>query len=362
MFTKYHPTKGEMLQILSPEGKIINTKFQPEISTEKVLQAYKLMVYTRTVDLKTVSYQRQGRMYTYAPNFGQEASMIGTGFHMNQEDWLVPSYREMGAFFHRGVTPTDIWLYWGGHEDGAKFPKATNTLPISVPIASQIIHAAGIGYGLKLQKQKGIVYTYFGDGGTSEGDFHAGLNFASVWKAPVIFICQNNQYAISLRQEKQMASSNIAIKSLAYGMPGIQVDGNDFFACYSATQKAAQHIEEGKGPVLIEALTYRRGAHTTADDPSRYRSKEEEKIWEEKDPILRLKRYLVAQKLWSEEDDTKLTQQYEEEVEAEFLEYEKYPPYELNDVFQYLYNTMPDDLVKQKQEYEKYLAWKESRS
>lgn len=361
MFEEYNPLKGKRLQILDDNGKIINKKYVPNISNEKLVEALKLMIYSRLVDLKSVSYQRQGRMYTYPPNLGQEASALATGMILRDEDWLVPAYRELSAWLHKGITPKDLYLFWGGNEAGLRFPEAKNVLPFAVPIASQYLHATGIGYALKYQKKDALVVTYIGDGGTSEGDFHEALNFAGVWDAPVLFVCQNNQYAISLPREKQTRSESIAIKSVAYGIKGIQVDGNDFLATYSAALHAAEYIRAGNGPVLIEAVTYRMGAHTTSDDPTKYRTTEEEENWKVKDPIRRLKAYLISKKLWNEKEEEKLKAEYEKEIDLQF-EASKKVDYKLDEVFQYTYTDMPDDLKNQKIEYEKFLSWKEAHS
>jgi pyruvate dehydrogenase E1 component alpha subunit len=206
-----------------------------------------------------------------------------------------------------------------------------------------------------------VVFAFVGDGGTSQGDFHESLNFAAVWKVPVVFVIQNNQYAISVPVAKQTASKNLAVKAIAYGMPGIKVDGNDFFAVYKATEEAIKHAKSGKGPVLIEALTYRRGAHTTSDDPSLYRTDKEEKEWEEKDPLKRMRGYLASKKLWKEGDDEPLKEQYKKEVEKEFTVYENYPPYPVDDVFKYMYKDMPPDLKQQQMAYERFLKWQEAQ-
>lgn len=356
MFEEYHPLKKTMFSILDNDGNVVNDQFMPDLSGEELVANYKMMVYARQVDLKAVSFQRQGRMYTYPPSKGQEAIAIGTGALFQEEDWLVPAYRELGAYFMKGVTLKDILLYWGGHEDGSRLPGASNTLPISVPISSQLLHAAGIGFGLKHQHKPGVVFAYFGDGGTSQGDFHEGLNFSAVWNVPVVFVCQNNQYAISLPRHKQTKSDSIAIKSLAYGMPGIQVDGNDFLAVYAAAKTAKAHAAAGNGPVLIEAVTYRLGAHTTADDPRRYRSEEEEKEWVDKDPLLRMKKYLVKRELWSDEQDEALKEQYNQEIDRDFNEVES-PEYHLRDMFKYHYEEMPEDLQRQYDEYREFLGW-----
>ncbi|MCP5104703.1 MAG: pyruvate dehydrogenase (acetyl-transferring) E1 component subunit alpha [bacterium] len=361
LFKEFDPQKDKMLQVMDNNGKIINSKWKPDISDEAVLDAYKFMSFARTADLMAVSFQRQGRMYTYPPNLGQEAIGTAVGKLMRPEDWFVPAFREMSAWLLKGAKLSDIYLYWGGYEDGSKFSGAPNFLPFSVPIASQFVHAAGIGYAINYKKEDSVVYAVVGDGGTSEGDFHEALNFAAVWKAPVVFIIQNNQYAISVPVKKQTISKNLAVKSIAYGMPGIKVDGNDYFAMYRAAHEAKEHARAGKGPVLIEAVTFRKGAHTTSDDPSLYRTPEEEIKWDEKDPVKRLRGYLTSNGLWKEEDDAPLLEEYKKEAEKEFAVYENYPPYKVEDVFKYQFKDMPEDLKQQQIAYEKFLNWQEAQ-
>lgn len=359
MFKEYLPQDDKMLQVIDNDGKIINKKYFPKLDDKQIIEAYKNMLFERTADLLTVSYQRQGRIFTYPPNIGQEAIHIASGMLTKKQDWLVPAFRELGAYLAKGATLKEVFLYFMGYEDGTVFKDAENIMPISVPIASQLIHATGLGYSIKYRKKKDVVFAFVGDGGTSEGDFHEALNFAAVWKVPVIFIVQNNQYAISTSKENQTISVNFAVKALAYGMPGLKVDGNDFFAMYSAFDYARNYCVEGNGPVLIEALTYRKGAHTTSDDPTKYRSKEQEQEWEAKDPLKRLKSYLTSNNLFTEKEDEKLVAGYKKEVDRIFNEAENYGPYELDDVFKHLYAEMPDDLKQQKTDYEKFLKWKD---
>jgi pyruvate dehydrogenase E1 component alpha subunit len=361
MFTEYNPLEDRLLQVMDDNGKIMAPGLKPGIMDDELVDVYKKMQFARTLDLMLVSFQRQGRMYTYPPNWGQEAISAAAGKIMRTQDWFVPAFREQGAWIAKGAKLKDLFLYWGGHEDGARFSDAPNFLPPSVPIASQLLHAVGIGFAINYKKEDSVVFAVVGDGGTSEGDFHEALNFASVWKVPVIFIIQNNQFAISVPVKMQTASKNLAVKSVAYGMPGLKVDGNDFFAMYAALLESVAYVRKGNGPVLIEAVTFRRGAHTTSDDPSLYRTEEEEKKWEAKDPLKRLRAYLVSQKLWKEEDDDPLIEEYKKEIEREFIEYESYPPYKLEDVFKYQYKDMPEDLKRQQVEYEKFLNWKEAR-
>lgn len=361
MFKEYDPIEDKMFSIMDDKGVVVNKKWMPKLSDEQIVKAYKDMLFARTADLQIVSYQRQGRIYTYPPNYGQEAIAGAVGSIMRDEDWLVPAFREMGAYLAKGVTLKELFLYFMGYEDGSMFKGAKNILPMSVPIASQFLHAVGIGYEIKYNKKDQVVYAFVGDGGTSEGDFHEAINFAGVWKVPVVFVVQNNQYGISTPFSVQTASKSIAIKSVAYGVQGVKVDGNDYFAMYTAVENATKYAKEGNGPVLIEAVTYRKGAHTTSDDPTKYRTKEEEDAWDKKDPLDRLKAYLVAKKLWTDKEETKLVSQYKKEVDRQFEEAENYPAYKLEDVFQFMYADTPDDLIKQKMEHEKFLTWKETR-
>lgn len=362
MLKEFDATKKKMFRIMDDDGRIISDQHMPVIEDTLLVKAYHDMLFARTADLMTVSYQRQGRIFTYPPNYGQEAIHGAAAQVMRHDDWLVPAFREMGAYLAKGATLKDIFLYFMGYEVGNTWPGANHMLPIAVPIASQLPHAAGIGYAIKYKKLDEVVFAFVGDGGTSEGDFHEAMNFAAVWKVPVIFVVQNNQFAISVPFRMQTASDGIAIKSVAYGMPGIQVDGNDFFAMLRTLQEATEFCRSGKGPVLIEAVTYRKGAHTTSDDPTKYRTKEEEEEWERKDPLKRLKNHLVSKGLLDETEDGRREEQYRLEVDRIFVEAENQPAYPLEDVFKYMYADMPDDLRKQQVEHENFLQWKESNS
>jgi len=361
MLKEYNPIDDKMLTIIDNDGNVMNFKWKPEIEDEQVLNAQKAMLFARTADIMAVSYQRQGRMFTYPPNLGQEAVSAALARVMHEEDWLVPAFRELGAWLAKGATLKDVFMYYMGFEEGTAFRGAKKLLPISVPIASQLLHAVGIGYSIKLKNEKDVVFAVVGDGGTSEGDFHEALNFAGVWKVPVIFIVQNNQYAISVPFNQQTASTNIAVKSIAYGMPGIKVDGNDFFAMLSALQYASEYSRKGNGPILIEAFTYRKGAHTTSDDPTKYRSVKEEEEWSHTDPLKRLGLYLKSKNSWSDKEEQKLVNEYKKEINRSFEEAENTPAVKLNDVFDYLYVDKPDDLKIQQLEFEKFLKWKEQQ-
>lgn len=361
MFKEYDPLKNKIFRVMDDSGKIINPNWIPDIKVDEIVTAYKKMLFSRVADLQIVSYQRQGRIYTYPPNYGQEAITGAAGAVIRQNDWLVPAFREIGTMMAKGVSLKEIFLYYMGYEEGSNFKNAEQVLPVSVPIASQLLHAAGIGYAIKYKDEKKVVFAFVGDGGTSEGDFHEALNFAGVWKVPVIFIIQNNQYGISTPVKMQTASSSLAVKSVAYGVKGLQVDGNDFLAMYRAIEESSKLCLAGEGPVLIEAVTYRKGAHTTSDDPTKYRTKEEELLWEERDPLKRLKGYLISKDAWSDKEEEKILPQYREEVDRQFLEAENFGEYKKEDVFVHLYSEMPDDLLEQKNQYDRFLQWKESR-
>jgi pyruvate dehydrogenase E1 component alpha subunit len=360
LYKEFDPREDKILRIIDNEGKVINQKLMPDLDDNTIINAYKSMLFARTADQMAVSYQRQGRMYTYPPILGQEAIQIAAGLVIREVDWLAPAFREMAIMLAKGVTLKEIFLYYMGNEQGSNFSKANHVLPICVPIASQLLHATGIGYSINYQKKDEVVFTYIGDGGTSEGEFSEALNFAGVWKAPVIFTIQNNQYAISVPVKNQTKSVNLAVKALAFGLPGIKVDGNDFFAMYVAYKEAFDQARAGNGATLIEALTYRKGAHTTSDDPSKYRTKEEEMEWDKTDPLVRMKKYMDIKGIWKV-DEEKLIEEYKTEVDKQFTEAENFTAYKLDDVFQYMYVDMPEVLNKQKADYEQFQTWKENR-
>lgn len=355
-FEAFDPLKKEQLQIMDAQSKIVRPDLMPDLDQATLIEMYKTMLMSRMVDTKALQYQRQGRMLTYAPNLGQEATQVGTIAATLPTDWMASSFRELGAWLYKGAPIYNILLYWYGNERGMQMPDHVRVLPVSVPIASQLQHATGLAYAAKYRGESDIAIGYVGDGGTSQGDFHEALNFAAVMKTPNIFIVQNNQYAISTKRAVQTSSETIAQKAIAYGMPGIQVDGNDIFAVYAATLEAAERARRGEGPSLIECYTYRLGAHTTADDPTKYRSDEEVKSWEPKDPIKRLKQYLIDQNLWSEAQDEKELEAYENHVKEAFEKVEASGLVPLEDVFDFHYAVKHPDLVAQYEEKKRYYA------
>jgi pyruvate dehydrogenase E1 component alpha subunit len=284
------------LSILGPDGKV-DTKLEPDIDDDLLVDMYRGMVRSRLFDERMLNLQRQGKLGTFAPVKGQEASQIGTAAVLRQDDWVVPSFREASVSLWRGAPMDSVLLFAAGYNEGLAIPDDLNDMPIAVPVGSQILHGVGIGYGIVLDGGDQVVMTYFGDGATSEGDFHEALNFAGVLKTPVIFLNQNNSWAISTPRSIQTASPTLAQKALAYGLPGIQVDGNDILAVYVAAQEAVERARKDGRATLIECLTYRMEVHTTADDPKRYREDEAVAEWEKKDPILRFEKYLTRRKL-----------------------------------------------------------------
>lgn len=354
-FEDYNPLENERFEILNSNGEIINEKDLPDFTEEELLYLYKTMLYTRVIDEKALSYQRQGRMLTYAPNSGQEAAQIGSAYAMKDEDWLVPAFRELGAWLVKGVPLKSIYLYWYGNEWGSHTPEDVRVLPVSIPIASHLQHATGIGMANNIKGERSVALGYVGDGGTSHGDFHEALNFAKVFNAPVVFVIQNNQYAISTHISKQTMSENLALKAVAYGMPGILVDGNDIFAMYAATKEAIERARNGEGPSLIEAYTYRLGAHTTSDDPSKYREEEEVEVWKDKDPVLRFEIYLKNKGILTDEWKEKTIDELEKEVMSTFESIENKSDTEIDDIFKYHYETMPPQLEEQLNDYKSFL-------
>jgi pyruvate dehydrogenase E1 component alpha subunit len=248
---QYGPLQKKMFQIMDETGAILSPDLVPDRSEEEWLQSYKLMLKTRSADNKALQLQRQGRMLTYAPNTGQEAAQVGSAAAMEKGDWLVPAFRELGAWLSRGVDLERVYLYWYGNELGSQFPEDVRMLPISVPIASQLQHAVGVAMASNIKGESDVTVAYVGDGGTSIGDFSEALNFAGVFNAPVVFIIQNNQYAISVSRQKQTKAETLVQKAVAAGIPGILVDGNDLMAMYAATKEAIERARRGEGPTLI---------------------------------------------------------------------------------------------------------------
>jgi pyruvate dehydrogenase E1 component alpha subunit len=339
------------LSILDGDGNL-DTALEPDIAAGDLKRMYRTMVLGRRLDERMVRLQRQGRIGTFAPIKGQEASQIGAVATLRREDWMVPSFRETAAMLWRGWPIEQLLAFFAGRLEGARPAPDQRDLPITIPVATQLPHAVGLAYAAQYRGDDVVVMAFFGDGATSEGDFHEAMNFAGVWHVPVVFVCQNNQWAISVPIKKQTHSRTLAQKALAYGFPGIQVDGNDVLAVYAASREAVLRAQAGEGPTLIECVTYRLGVHTTADDPTKYRSEAEVREWERKDPLTRFGAYL--------EKKTLLEPGLEEELDAEIARavavFESLPPADPLTMFEHAYGELPAHLRAERQEMAERLA------
>jgi pyruvate dehydrogenase E1 component alpha subunit len=346
MIGKFDPLKGERFQVLGENGQA-NPDGEPKLSGTDLQKLYDLMATTRAADLKALKLQRQGRMGTFAPSLGHEACQVGSAFAVQAKDWIFPYFRDLGVYVTLGLPLKHYFLYWMGNEEGMHIPADLNIFPISVPVGSQLPHAVGCAMAMKSRNETDAVVAYFGDGATSEGDFSEALNFAGVFQTPNVFVCINNQYAISTPVRRQTAAKTIAQKALAFGFDGIQVDGNDVLAMYAATKEALEKARAGGGPTLIEAFTYRIGNHTTSDDASRYRSKAELDEWSKRDPLERFKLFLKTKNLWDESFEGRVQKAAEELINKAVAEAEDTPPPQPEDLFIHTYKEMPPKLVEQ---------------
>lgn len=301
--------------ILASDGSIDSDR-APKLDTDRLLEMYRGMLLARRFDDRLLNLQRQGKLGTFAPVRGQEAAQVGSAAALRADDWMVPAFRENAAALWRGTPLDGLFLFVAGFNEGQAIPEGQNDLPTAVPVATQLPHAVGIGYGLKFQESDSVVLTYFGDGATSEGDFHEALNFAGVFGAPVVFLCQNNHWAISVPREKQTRSETLAQKAVAYGIQGVQVDGNDLLSVYKATSDAVRRAREEGLPTLIECVTYRLHVHTTVDDPSLYRSEKEVERWRRYDPLDRVREHLKARRKLSDKQHDKLEKELKDEIES----------------------------------------------
>ena len=331
--------KVEYLQILDENGNC-DEPLMPKLSGEEIKKMYEMLVLARVFDQKAFNMQRQGRLGTYIQFKGQEACQIGSAAVMEDKDWVFPMYRNSGLLIARKHPIVQILQYWNGDERGMTSPDNVNNFPIAIPVGTHLIHAAGAAWAAKLKGTKQIAIAYFGEGASSKGDFHEAMNFAGVFNVPCVFICENNQYAISVPRPKQTHSETIAQKAIAYGIEGIQVDGMDIFAVYKSTKDAVEKARAGKGPTLIEMFTYRLCDHSTSDDASRYRSKEEFEAWMKKDSIERLEKYMRKKGLLDDNYKQKVLEQSQQIIEKAVTEFEKLAPPEPKDMFRYVYAEM----------------------
>ncbi|MEC7634373.1 MAG: thiamine pyrophosphate-dependent dehydrogenase E1 component subunit alpha [Pseudomonadota bacterium] len=353
-------TKGvvdiPMLQILSAEGELIEKAVEPDLSKEEALKIFNTMHYIRVLDERMVGAQRQGRISFYLASTGEEAASVASAAALSDDDMIMSQYREQGALAYRGYTTEQFMNQMFSNKDdpnkGRQMPihygdKPLNFMTISSPLGTQIPQASGYAYGQKMSGKDVVTICYFGEGAASEGDFHAGLNMAAVLNCPVIFFCRNNGYAISTPAEEQFAGDGIASRGLGYGIKTIRVDGNDVLAIYAATKEARRIAIEEKCPVLIEAMTYRLAAHSTSDDPTGYRSREEENKWRAKDPIARMAKWLESKGWFDEAENQKRVDKARQDVLAAMKSCEKTDVCAIEDIVEDVYDTAPWHLKEQ---------------
>ncbi len=335
-------------QFLNEEGKLVGALPAIAESHSSLKELYKVMVLTRTFDKKAIALQRTGKMGTYAPINGQEAISTAIGHAMRPEDVFVPYYRDYAAQLQRGVKMSEILAYWGGDERGSQFACDSEDLPICVPIASQCLHAAGVAFAFQYRNEPRVAVVCIGEGGTSEGDFYEAMNVAGTWNLPIVFVVNNNQWAISVPREKQTGTQTIAQKAIAAGFAGLQVDGNDVLASRQIIGDAIEKARRGEGPTLVEAITYRLCDHTTADDATRYQPSEEVEMAKPKEPIARFKHFLTENKIWTAEEEEQLVIDCAQKVEQAVEEYMTRKPQPVSSMFDYHYAELPEYLVEQR--------------
>ncbi len=335
-----------LLRILDEDGNC-DMQLKPDLDEKRIKEIFELMILARTFDEMALKLQREGRIGTYASIRGQEAAQVGSAYSLRNSDWMFPGFRENAAYIVRGMPIEMLFEYWGGDERGNKIPDNINAFTVSIPVSTQIPHAVGYAWGAKLKGDKKAVIVYFGDGGTSEGDFHEGMNFAGVFKLPIVFLCENNQWAISVPRTRQCGAETLAQKALGYGFDGIQVDGNDVFAVYKATKQALEKAYQGNGPTMIECVTYRMSDHTTSDDSSRYRDSKELQDWVKKDPIERMRKYMKKANIWSEDYEKTIQLAASEKVSKAIEKAESISVPSPVDMFTSTYGEMPPRLKEE---------------
>ncbi len=340
----------QTLQILSEGGKLVG---EPPITIERTRELYEAMVVGRVYDRKCTAMQKQGRLATYAPFEGQEACQIGAVAPLNTDDWVVATYRDAAAMWFAGYPMVNLLLGRIGDERGGKTPEGINVLPPSITVGGHMIHAVGTAWADKLQSSGRVSLTMFGDGATSEGDFHEAMNFAGVFATPTVFFCQNNGWAISLPFERQTAAASLVDKAVGYGMTGIRIDGNDLLAVVSATTQAVDAARAGEGPTFIEAMTYRVGPHTTADDPGRYRTEDLTNTWRDRDPIRRVRLHLQVNDAWDETWENEVTNNASTKVEDAVAEAEALEPLSGAEIFSAMFAQPTQPLIDQQAMFER---------
>ena len=341
--------KVEYIQVLDEKGNV-DKSLMPKLSDKQIKEIYEKMVLVRTFDEKALNMQRQGRIGSYLQVKGQEASQVGSVYALNKDDWMFPMYRSSGALIARSHPIDLLFLYWGGDERGLQSPKGINNFPISIPVGTQTAHAAGAGWAAAIKGEKKVSLGFLGDGATSKSEFHTGLNFAGVFGAHTVFVCENNQFAISTPRERQTHAQTIAQKAIAYGIKGIQVDGNDIFAVYKVVSDAIKDARKGI-PTLVESFTYRMADHSTSDDAKKYRDEKVTEEWEKKDPLARFEKYLKKTGLLTDAYKKKVANDAKKEIDNAVEKYEKFSKQDEDEIFSYVFKEMTPELKEQYEEY-----------
>ena len=340
-------------QVLDKDGNVVNPDLMPELSDDELVELMTQMVWSRVLHQRSTALNRQGRLGFYAPTAGQEASQLASHFAFEKEDVLLPGYRDVPQLVQHGLPLAEAFLWSRGHVAGNLYPEDLKALPPQIIIGAQYVQAAGVALGLKKRNKKNVVFTYTGDGGSSQGDFYEAINIAGAYKANAVFYIQNNGFAISTPRDKQSSAMTLAQKAVAAGIPGIQVDGMDPLAVYAVSKLARDWSVAGNGPVLIETLTYRYGPHTlSGDDPTRYRSKEMDSEWEAKDPLIRFRNFLTAKGLWSEEKEEAVIEQTKEDIKNAIAEADRVPKQKVSEFLKNMFEVQPQLIKEQIEIYE----------
>jgi pyruvate dehydrogenase E1 component alpha subunit len=340
----------EQLQILNEQG-VVDPKLDPNLPREDLLKIHRAMVLTRKLDIRMLNMQRQGEMGTFAPGIGQEATQIGQVYPLEARDWFAPSYRSFGAQVWRGWPIDQLLLLWDGFFEGFAPPKGVNDLPFSIVIGSHLLPAVGVAQGIQYRGEDSVMLTNFGDGAMSQGAVNEAFNFAATSKAPVVFVCENNGWAISMPVERQAATPALAQRGVGFGIPSVRVDGNDVLAVLAATRDAVDRARAGGGPTFIECVTYRMSLHTTADDPKVYRDDADVEKWQAKCPIARFEKYLINRGLIDRDGCERVAAECEEEVLDAREVFRKRAVSKPKEIFDFVYEQLPPELEAQKREY-----------
>jgi len=346
----------EQLQVLNEQG-IVDPQLDPNLPSQELQKIHRAMVLTRKLDLRMLNMQRQGEMGTFAPGLGQEATQIGQVYPLTSNDWFAPSYRSFGAQLWRGWAIDQLMLLWDGFFAGFAPPEGVNDLPFSIVIGSHLLPAVGVAQAIQYRADAAsgppyaVMLANFGDGAMSQGAVNEAFNFAAVGKAPIVFVCENNGWAISMPVEKQAATSALAQRGVGFGMPSIRVDGNDVLAVLVATRQAVERGRSGGGPTLIECVTYRMSLHTTADDPKVYRQDEDVEQWQAKCPISRFEKYLIKKGLIDQAGCQRIAEECEQEVLTARESFRKKAIANPREVFDFVYEKLTPELEEQQREY-----------